>query len=229
MDVVGATIAVVLLSPVLAVTSIAVLATQGRPILFRQTRPGVNGKPFTMVKFRTMRQARPGEVWYLTDEARMTRLGRTLRATSLDELPELWNVLRGEMSLVGPRPLLVEYLDQYTPDEKRRHLMRPGITGWAVVNGRNMLQFRDRLALDVWYVNHWSLVLDLRILARTVVQVLRREGVSTAQDLSLGFPLPGLSPETSPESPATGASPEARTDAGSAPEGAAVDRPDGHL
>ena len=191
-DVVGALVAAVLLSPVLAVIAIAIWVTQGRPILFRQERPGLGGRVFTILKFRTMRPPRHGEVWYMTDDARITRLGRFLRGTSLDELPELWNVLRGEMSLVGPRPLLVEYLAEYTEVERRRHVMRPGITGWAVVNGRNTLRFRDRLRLDVWYVEHWSLRLDLKILALTVQRVLLRKGVSTTEDLSLGFPLPGL-------------------------------------
>lgn len=191
-DLAGALTAAVLLSPVLASTALAVAATQGLPILFRQRRPGLHGKPFTICKFRTMRAPRGDEVWYLTDERRLTRFGRFLRATSLDELPELWNVIRGDMSLVGPRPLLMEYLDAYTPEERRRHDMRPGVTGWAVVNGRNTLQFRDRLELDVWYVEHWSLLLDLRILAMTITQVLRRTSVSTTEDLGLGFPLPGV-------------------------------------
>jgi sugar transferase EpsL len=130
----------------------------------------------------------------------MTRLGRFLRSSSLDELPELWNVLRGEMSLVGPRPLLMEYLDQYSEVEARRHEVRPGITGWAVVNGRNLVEFDDRLQLDVWYVDHWSLALDLRILAMTVSQVLRREGVSATEDLGLGFRLPGWDQSADPES-----------------------------
>jgi len=188
-DVAGATVALVVLSPVLACEALLIAAKQGFPILFRQQRPGLDGKPFTILKFRTMRAPRPGEVWYLTDEDRITGLGRFLRATSLDEVPEFWNVLRGDMSLVGPRPLLMEYLSEYTPEERRRHEMRPGITGWAVVNGRNTLQFRDRLALDVWYVDHWSLRLDLRILLMTVSQVLRRQGVTTTEDLELGFPL----------------------------------------
>jgi len=191
-DVVGALVAAVLLSPVLATIAFANWVTQGRPILFRQLRPGFGGRPFTILKFRTMRPPRHGEVWYMTDDARITRLGRFLRGTSLDELPELWNVLRGEMSLVGPRPLLVEYLAEYTESERRRHEMRPGITGWAVVNGRNTLRFRDRLRLDVWYVEHWSLGLDLKILGLTVQRVLLRKGASTTEDLSLGFPLPGL-------------------------------------
>jgi lipopolysaccharide/colanic/teichoic acid biosynthesis glycosyltransferase len=183
------------LSPVLAWVAVAVAATEGLPILFRQQRPGLGGRPFTIHKFRTMRRPRGDEVWFLTDEARITRLGRFLRATSLDELPELWNVLRGDMSIVGPRPLLMEYLDQYTPEEQRRHDMRPGITGWAAVNGRNDLRFEQRLELDVWYVDHWSLTLDLRIIAMTLPQVLRRQSVSTTEDLALGFPLPGVAVE----------------------------------
>jgi lipopolysaccharide/colanic/teichoic acid biosynthesis glycosyltransferase len=193
-DVAGAATAIVLLSPVLVWTALAVAATQRLPILFRHVRPGFHGRPFTVHKFRTMRPPHPGEVWYMTDEQRISRLGRFLRSTSLDELPELWNVLRGEMSLVGPRPLLMEYLDQYTPEERRRHDVRPGITGWAAVNGRNVVRFRERLALDVWYVDHWSLGLDLRILGMTVCQVLRRTDVSATEDLTLGFPLPGVDP-----------------------------------
>jgi len=168
-----------------------VLVTQGRPILFRQQRPGLHGTPFTICKFRTMRTAKPDEVWYLTDDERITRVGAFLRSSSLDEIPELWNVFRGEMSLVGPRPLLMEYLDEYTADERRRHDVRPGITGWAVVNGRNTVRFRDRLALDLWYVDNWSFALDARILAMTAAQVLRRTSATPTEDLSLGFPLPG--------------------------------------
>jgi lipopolysaccharide/colanic/teichoic acid biosynthesis glycosyltransferase len=202
MDIVGATAACVLLAPVLAWTALLVAATQGLPILFRHERPGLHGKPFTIYKFRTMRPPKRGEVWYLTDDERISRLGRFLRASSLDELPELWNVLRGDMSLVGPRPLLSEYLPTYTPEERRRHDMRPGITGWAAVNGRHALRFEDRLKLDVWYVDHWSLWLDLRIIARTAGHVLRRTHVSTTQDLeAVGFPLPGVggAPLASPE------------------------------
>ncbi len=181
-DVAGAVVGLVLLGPVLAWTAVAIAATMGRPIFFRQVRPGIDGKPYVIWKFRTMRSPRPGEVWFDSDAARVTRIGAFLRATSLDELPELWNVLRGEMSLVGPRPLLVEYLDQYTPEERRRHEMRPGITGWAAVNGRHSARFEDRLQLDVWYVDHWSLWLDVRIIWMTLAQVLRREGVSVTQD-----------------------------------------------
>lgn len=209
LDIVGAVSAITLLSPVLAWTALAVAATQGLPILFRHERPGLHGKPFTMYKFRTMRPPRRGEVWYMTDDDRITRLGRLLRSSSLDELPEFWNVLRGDMSLVGPRPLLTEYLDKYTPEQRRRHDMPPGFTGWAAVNGRHALRFEDRIELDVWYVDHWSLWLDFKIMVMTVAQVLRRTGVSTTQDLEkVGFPLPGV-----------GGLPLFEQDAGSAPSG----------
>ena len=192
-DIVGAVAAVVALSTVLAWTAVGVAVTQGRPILFRQKRQGIHGKPFVIVKFRTMRPPRRGEVWYMTDEQRITRLGRFLRSTSIDELPELWTVLRGDMSLVGPRPLLMEYLATYTPDERRRHDMRPGITGWAAVNGRHALKLEDRLRLDAWYVDHWSLWLDVKIIALTESQVLRRTDVASTQNLDeVGFRLPGV-------------------------------------
>ena len=191
-DIVGAAVGLVVLSPVLAWTSVAVAATLGLPILFRQRRPGLHGEPFEIVKFRTMRPPRAGEVWYMSDEDRLTRFGRFLRASSIDELPELWNVLKGEMSLVGPRPLLMEYLETYTPDEARRHDVRPGITGWAAVNGRHVLTFEERLRLDTWYVDNWSLALDLRIIAMTIGQVLRRADTVAVQDDGLGFRLAGL-------------------------------------
>jgi lipopolysaccharide/colanic/teichoic acid biosynthesis glycosyltransferase len=194
-DVAGAAAALAVLSPVLAIVALAVRLVDGAPVLFRQDRPGLGGVPFTILKFRTMRAPRAGEVWHDTDAQRVSRLGRFLRASSLDELPELWNVLRGEMSLVGPRPLLVEYLDHYTPEERRRHDVPPGVTGWAVVNGRNALRFEERLALDVWYVDHWSLRLDLRILALTVWKVLRRSGAAAVEDnAAVGFPLGGSRP-----------------------------------
>jgi sugar transferase EpsL len=192
-DLAGAGVGLVVLSPLLAGVAVAILVRQGRPVFFRHVRPGLDERPFTMVKFRTMRAPRPGEVWYQTDDQRVTKLGRFLRSSSIDELPELWNVLRGDMSLVGPRPLLTEYLDQYTSEQRRRHDMRPGFTGWAAVNGRHALKFEERLELDVWYVDHWSLALDLRILGMTIMQVLRRSDVATTQDLSaVGFPLPGV-------------------------------------
>jgi lipopolysaccharide/colanic/teichoic acid biosynthesis glycosyltransferase len=188
-DVIGAVIGLVLLSPLLACVAVAELATQGRPVLFRQERLGLGGQRFTLFKFRTMRAPGPGEIWYATDADRVTRLGRVLRSSSIDELPELWNVLRGEMSLVGPRPLLVDYLAAYTPRERRRHEMRPGITGWAAVNGRHALRFEERLELDVSYVDNWSLWLDVRILAMTIKQVLGRTGVMATQDFAeIDFP-----------------------------------------
>jgi len=205
LDVVGAAVGLVVLSPVLAATAAAVRVSLGRPVLFRQVRPGQRGELFTIFKFRTMREPRPDEVWYLTNEQRLGKLGRFLRATSLDELPELWNVLRGEMSLVGPRPLLVHYLETYTPEEARRHDVRPGITGWAAVNGRHAIRFKERLALDVWYVDHWSLGLDLKILARTVAHVVARKDVTTTEDLSLGFPLPPAEPRPAQRTAAAGA------------------------
>jgi sugar transferase EpsL len=184
----GAGIGLVVLSPLLAAIALALIVTQGRPILFRQRRPGLRGRPFTILKFRTMRAPLPEEMKLEADPLRLTRLGGFLRATTLDELPELWNVLEGAMSLVGPRPLLIEYMDRYTAEEARRHEVRPGMTGLAAVSGRHELPFEERLRLDVWYVDHWTLSLDLRIIAMTVKQVLRRDGVSTVQraaDISL--------------------------------------------
>jgi lipopolysaccharide/colanic/teichoic acid biosynthesis glycosyltransferase len=195
-DVVGASVGLLLAAPFMVILAITIRCILGRPILFRHVRPGLDGKPFEMIKFRTMRPPHPDEVPYLSDDARLTRLGRFLRVTSLDELPELFNVLKGDMSLVGPRPLLVEYLDYYTPEQARRHELPPGITGWAAVRGRNSLKFDDRLALDTWYVDNWSLHLDARIAAMTVVKVLLRDGASVVEnDVELGFPLPGLSVE----------------------------------
>ena len=165
-------------SPLMLATAVAVRATMGSPVLFRQPRPGRGGAPFELAKFRTMRAVRRGEEMVSSDADRMTKLGGFLRRTSLDELPTLLSVLRGDMSLVGPRPLLVRYLDRYTSEQARRHELRPGITGWAQVNGRNQVTWEQKLALDVWYVEHRSLVLDLRILARTAGQVLRSDGIS---------------------------------------------------
>ncbi len=188
-DVVGAIAGIIILSPVLGWAALTVRLVDGAPILFRQRRPGLHERTFTIRKFRTMRPPRPGEDPYADDHLRVTRLGRRLRSTSIDELPELWNVLRGEMSLVGPRPLLVEYLVAYTPDERRRHLMRPGITGWAAVNGRHAVGFEERFVLDLWYVDNWSLSLDLRILAMTIRQVFQRTGVWATQDpTDIGVP-----------------------------------------
>ena len=157
----------------------------GSPVLFRQVRPGLHGRPFMMVKFRTMTDARGADGELLPDVQRLTAFGRFLRASSLDELPELWNVLRGEMSLVGPRPLLMEYLPLYSPEQARRHEVRPGITGWAQVNGRNAVSWDERFKLDVWYVDHRSLGLDLRILWLTVRKVLVREGISAQGEATM--------------------------------------------
>lgn len=170
--------AFVLVLPVMALIALMILRTLGRPVLFRQIRPGLNGKPFGLYKFRTMTDARDGEGRLLSDEERLTAFGRFLRSTSLDELPELWNVLRGDMSLVGPRPLLTAYLDRYDSEQKRRHHVKPGLTGWAQVNGRNALTWEDKFRLDVWYVDNRNLLLDLKILFMTLGIVLRREGIS---------------------------------------------------
>jgi sugar transferase EpsL len=177
-DIVVSAVALTVLAPVMGLIALAVWRTMGRPVLFRQARPGLHGKPFVMYKFRTMRDLRDAEGKLLPDEARLTPFGRWLRTTSLDELPELGNVLRGEMSLVGPRPLLMEYLDRYTPEQARRHEVKPGITGWAQIHGRNNLSWDERFKLDVWYVDNWSLWLDVKILWRTLWMVLRREGIS---------------------------------------------------
>ncbi len=186
-DLAAAGAALVVLSPLLAVTALMVRRQFGAPVLFRQPRPGLHGAAFTIYKFRTMTRERDAAGNLLPDAARLTRVGRWLRAASLDELPELVNVLRGDMSLVGPRPLLMHYLARYTPAQMRRHDVRPGITGWAQVNGRNGLTWEEKFELDVWYVDHVSLWLDMRILARTVAQVLRRQdinqpGSATAQE-----------------------------------------------
>jgi lipopolysaccharide/colanic/teichoic acid biosynthesis glycosyltransferase len=157
----------------------------GSPVLFRQTRAGLHGQPFEMVKFRTMTDERGPDGALLPDAQRITPLGRFLRASSLDELPELWNVLKGEMSLVGPRPLLMEYLPLYSPEQARRHEVRPGITGWAQINGRNTISWADKFALDVWYVDHRSLWLDVRILWLTVRKVLVRDGISAAGEATM--------------------------------------------
>jgi lipopolysaccharide/colanic/teichoic acid biosynthesis glycosyltransferase len=164
--------------PVLTVIAVVVLVDVGCPILFRQIRPGLHGKPFSLVKFRTMRDLRDSDGQPLSNDSRLTRFGRFLRSTSLDELPELWNVVKGDMSLVGPRPLLMEYLPLYTPRQLRRHEVRPGMTGWAQINGRNTVPWEERFEMDVWYVDNRTLWLDLRILASTVAKILSREGIS---------------------------------------------------
>ncbi|MEF2229379.1 MAG: sugar transferase [Pseudodesulfovibrio sp.] len=177
-DLAVAALALLLLWPLLLLLALLVRVNLGSPVLFRQVRPGLHGRPFTILKFRTMRDAAGSDGRLLPDAKRLTRFGRFLRSASLDELPELWNVLVGHMSLVGPRPLLMQYLERYTPRQARRHEVRPGITGWAQVNGRNALSWEDKFELDVWYVDNRSLALDLRILWLTLASVLRREGVS---------------------------------------------------
>jgi sugar transferase EpsL len=168
----------IVISPILGLVALALLLLQGRPILFRQVRGGFKGKVFFVYKFRTMREAFDAQGNPLPDDKRMTRVGKLLRATSVDELPGLFNVLRGEMSLVGPRPLMAKYLSRYSAEQMRRHDVMPGITGWAQVNGRNALTWEERFILDVWYVDHWSLGLDIKILALTFWKVLKREGIS---------------------------------------------------
>jgi len=169
---------VILISPLILVLAILVRVKLGSPILFRQVRPGYKGRLFTLNKFRTMTDQRDAEGNLLPDADRLTSFGRFLRSTSMDELPELLNVLRGEMSLVGPRPLLTVYLDRYTPEQARRHDVLPGMAGWAQINGRNALTWEEKFKLDVWYVDHWSLWLDVKILALTFVKVIRREGIN---------------------------------------------------
>lgn len=170
--------------PMQAVTAVAVRLTMGSPVLFRQQRPGLDGAPFEMLKFRTMHLP-DAERGLVTDAQRMTRTGAFLRSTSLDELPTLWNVVRGDMSIVGPRPLLVQYLERYTPEQARRHEVRPGLTGLAQISGRNALSWEDKFARDVEYVDHNSLAVDLRIIARTVIQVLRRDGISAEGEATM--------------------------------------------
>jgi sugar transferase EpsL len=177
-DLAASGIGLLLLSPLLLILAVLVRLRHGSPVFFRQQRPGYLGTPFSLYKFRTMTDARGGDGLLLPDSERLTSLGRFLRATSLDELPELFNVLRGDMSLVGPRPLLMQYLDRYSPEQMRRHDVLPGITGWAQINGRNALTWDDKFRLDVWYVDHRTFWLDLRILLVTFWKTLTREGIS---------------------------------------------------
>jgi lipopolysaccharide/colanic/teichoic acid biosynthesis glycosyltransferase len=177
-DIVLSAVGLVLLAPVMAGVAVAVAVALGRPVLFRQDRPGLHGKPFRLVKFRTMLDSVDAQGRPLDDARRLTRFGRFLRASSLDELPELWNILKGEMSLVGPRPLLMQYLPLYTPEQARRHSVRPGLTGWTQVNGRNALNWPEKLELDTWYVDNRSFALDMKILLMTVAKVLARSGIA---------------------------------------------------
>jgi len=178
LDLLLATLGLIALSPLFLLLALLVRLRLGKPVLFRQARAGYKGRPFTIYKFRTMTNARDAAGNLLPDAARLTRFGRFLRSLSLDELPELFNVLRGEMSLVGPRPLLLEYLPRYSPEQMRRHDVYPGLTGWAQIHGRNALTWQDKFALDVWYADHWSFWLDVKILLLTIWKILKREGIS---------------------------------------------------
>ncbi len=177
-DIVVSSLSLVLLGPVLLILAMIIHMKFGSPVLFRQGRPGLGGKGFFIYKFRTMTDARDDDGKLLPDAERLPAFGRFLRSASLDELPELFNVLKGDMSIVGPRPLMMKYLDRYTPEQARRHEVRPGITGWAQVNGRNAVCWEDRFKLDVWYVDNWSLWLDLKILLKTVWMVVKREDIT---------------------------------------------------
>lgn len=187
--------ALIVAGPLLVVIAVLVRINLGSPVLFRQRRPGLRGEPFMILKFRSMTETRDATSRLLPDAERLTPLGQWLRRTSLDELPELLNILRGEMSLVGPRPLLMEYLDRYTPEQARRHEVRPGLTGWAQINGRNDLVFSKRLQLDVWYVDHLRLSLDCRILLETVSKVFRASGICLGQKIEEVDDI-GLHPDT---------------------------------
>jgi len=184
LDVVGAAGALVVSSPIQLAAAVSVRRQMGSPVLFRQERPGLEGRPFILFKFRTMRSPELGEDSVDSDAQRLTPLGRFLRSSSIDELPELWNVLRGEMSLVGPRPLLTEYLPRYSEHQARRHLVRPGVTGWAQVNGRNSLSWEEKFDFDVWYFDHLSFALDLRIIWKTVIAVVQRTGISATGEVT---------------------------------------------
>lgn len=184
-DVVASAALLALLLPLLAAVALAILATMGRPVCFRQSRSGLNGVRFTLIKLRTMAESFDIEGSPFEDDARLTRLGRWIRASSLDELPQLWNVLAGEMSLVGPRPLLPRYLNRYSQSQRRRLEVLPGITGWAQIHGRNALAWEPRFQFDIWYIDHWSLWLDFRILARTLASVVKREGISAVEHATM--------------------------------------------
>lgn len=184
-DLVMAGTGMLMLLPVILLVAFLVRVRLGAPVIFRQVRPGLNGKPFEMMKFRTMSDARGPDGKLLSDEVRLTSFGRFLRSTSLDELPELWNVILGDMSLVGPRPLLMDYLPLYTSRQARRHEARPGVTGWAQVNGRNALSWEEKFELDVWYVENRSLWLDLKIIWKTVGKVILRDGISASGEATM--------------------------------------------
>ena len=178
LDIAGSLVALLILAGPLLIITILIRLEFGRPVIFKQLRPGKNGKTFLLNKFRTMREWRDNNGLLLPDKYRLTALGKTLRKWSLDELPELWNVIKGDMSLVGPRPLLLEYLNRYTPEQARRHEVKPGITGWAQVNGRNAITWEEKFNLDVWYVGHLSFWLDLKIITMTIWKIVKREGIN---------------------------------------------------
>jgi lipopolysaccharide/colanic/teichoic acid biosynthesis glycosyltransferase len=178
MDVFIGGAALLLLAPLMAVIALVIWLAMGRPVLFRHVRPGYKARPLVLLKFRTMNNLCDAQGRPLSDAERLTSLGKLLRRLSLDELPQLWNVLRGDMSLVGPRPLLMDYLERYSPEQARRHEVKPGITGWAQVNGRNALNWEERFRFDIWYVDHWSLGLDVKIIWKTIQKVLQRKGIS---------------------------------------------------
>ena len=184
-DIAASTSALVVLSPVLAITAYKVKKELGSPVLFRQTRPGLHGRPFEMIKFRTMKDATDKAGNALPDSERLTEFGKKLRASSLDELPELWNVLKGDMSLVGPRPLLMEYLPLYNAEQAKRHNVRPGVTGYAQVNGRNSLSWENKFKLDTWYVEHQSFLLDMKILLKTVKKVIIKDGINESEEVTM--------------------------------------------
>ena len=184
-DIIASVVGLLLLAPVIAVVALQIRRKLGSPILFRQTRPGKDGSPFEMIKFRTMRDAVDSAGNVLPDSDRMTPFGNFLRSTSLDELPELWNVLKGDMSLVGPRPLLMEYLPLYSEEQYRRHDVRPGVTGWAQINGRNAISWEDKFRLDTWYVDNRSFCLDLKIIYLTIKKVLIRDGISAEGEVTM--------------------------------------------
>lgn len=198
-DIAVSAVLLILFSPVIAATALLVRLGLGSPVLFRQTRPGRGGSPFILFKFRTMKTGDG------SDGERLTTLGRKIRSLSLDELPQLWNVLRGDMSLVGPRPLLMQYLPRYSPEQARRHEMRPGITGWAQINGRNTVAWDERFRMDVWYIDHWSLSLDVKILFKTAHRVLSRSGVTAPGEATMtefmGNPAPAPRSARCPKSP----------------------------
>jgi lipopolysaccharide/colanic/teichoic acid biosynthesis glycosyltransferase len=221
LDACASLLGLLLLWPLILVVALLIRMLLGSPVFFVQRRPGLHGQPFSLWKFRTMRDALGADGKPLTDAERLTRFGRFLRASSLDELPELWNVLKGDMSLVGPRPWLMEYLPHYTAEQMRRHEVRPGITGWAQVNGRNAASWEERLRLDVWYVDHWSFWLDLRILLRTVWTVVRREGISAEGHATM----PRFDQEVSNATSATIVTPTEAKDASADPAHLDVQKP----